>query len=122
KTENLERIENTNTYEPPNGLVLNLSHKEIYLGYFEFIQARINNLISGDKLTITDEGCKNAKGELILKFSRKFIERLMEIKKTGFVLSEAKVNFIVYWKAEDKEQEVKIVLPELIFERKIVHK
>jgi len=122
KTENLERIENTNTYEPPNGLVLHLSHKEIYLGYFEFIQTRINNLISGDKLTITDKGCKNAKGELILKFSRKFIERLMEIKKTGFVLSEAKVNFIVYWKAEDKEQEVKIVLPELIFERKIVHK
>jgi ATP-dependent DNA helicase RecQ len=27
------------------------------------------------------------------------------------------VNFVVYWKGEDKEQEVKIILPELYFER-----
>jgi len=119
KTEELERVENNNTFEPPNGLVLQLSHKDIQLGYFEFIQKRVNTLTSGDSITISDEGCKNEKGELVLKFSKKFIDRLEEIKKNGFELREAKINFIVHWKAEDKEQEVKIILPELHFEKQI---
>jgi hypothetical protein len=42
---------------------------------------------------------------------------LIEIKKSGFELKEAKVNFIVYMEKEDTEQEVKIILPELYFER-----
>ena len=117
KTEELERIENNNIFEPPSGLVLHLSHKDLYLGYFEFIQKRVNALTSGDSISISDEGCKNEKGELVLKFSRKFVDRLTEIKKKGFELREAKVNFIVHWQAEDKEQEVKIILPELFFEK-----
>ncbi len=117
KTEELERVENNNTFEPPSGLSLHLSHKDLYLGYFEFIQKRVNALTSGDSISISDEGCKNEKGELVLKFSRKFVDRLAEIKKKGFELREAKVNFIVHWQAEDKEQEVKIILPELFFER-----
>ncbi len=118
-TEELERVENNNTFELPSGLALHLSHKDLHLGYFEFIQKRVNALTSGDSITISDEGCKNEKGELVLKFSKKFANRLEEIKKSGFELKEAKVNFIVHWKAEDKEQEVKIVLPELQFEKTI---
>ena len=119
KTEELERVENNNTFEPPNGLVLHLSHKDLNLGYFEFIQKRVNALTSGDSINISDEGCKNEKGELVLKFSKKFIYKLAEIKKSGFELREAKVNFIVHWQAEDKEQEVKIILPELQFKKTI---
>ncbi len=96
---------------------MHLSHKDLYLGYFEYIQNRVNALTSGDSITISDEGCKNEKGELVLKFSKKFLERLGEIKKSGFELKEAKVNFIVYWKKEDIERDVKIILPELHFER-----
>jgi len=118
KTEELERVEDNDTYLPPSGLALHLSHKDLNLGYFEFIQKRINALTSGDSITISDEGCKNEKGELVLKFSKKFIDILAEIKKNGFELREAKVNFIVHWQAEDKEQEVKIILPELHFERR----
>lgn len=119
KTEELERVENNNTFEPPSGLALHLSHKDLNLGYFEFIQKRVNALTSGDSIAISDEGCKNEKGELVLKFSKKFVDRLVEIKKSGFELREAKVNFIVHWQAEDKEQEVKIILPELQFEKTI---
>ena len=119
KTEELERVENYNTFQPPSGLALHLSHKDLNLGYFEFIQKRVNALTSGDSITISDEDCKNEKGELVLKFSKKFIDRLADIKKSGFELKEAKVNFIVHWKAEDMEQEVKIILPELQFEKTI---
>ena len=117
KTEGLERVENNDTFEPPNGLAVHLSHKDLNLGYFEFIQKRVNALTSGDSITISEEGCKNERGELVLKFSKKFLDKLAEIKNNGFELKEAKVNFIVHWKAEDKEQEVKIVLPELNFEK-----
>jgi ATP-dependent DNA helicase RecQ len=117
KTDELERVENNDAFSPPSELALHLSHKDIQLGYFEFIQNRVNFLTSGDSITISEEGCKNEKGELVLKFSKKFADRLIEIKKSGFELRQAKVNFIVYWKAEDKEQEVKIILPELQFEK-----
>ena len=117
KTEELEKIENNNTFQPPSGLAMHLSHKDLYLGYFVYIQKRVSALTSGDKIFISDEGCKNENGELVLKFSKKFLERLEEIKKSGFELKEAKVNFIVYWTDDNKKIEVKVVLPELHFER-----
>jgi ATP-dependent DNA helicase RecQ len=118
KTEDLERIVNDKTFEPPNDLVVHLSHRDLYLGYFEYVQHRINRLTSGDSINICDEGCKNNTGELVLKFSRSFLEKLSEINQSGFLLKEAKVNFIVYWTNDDKNIEVKIVLPELHFEKK----
>jgi len=119
KTEELERIENNNIFQPPSGLALHLSHKDLNLGYFDFIQKRVNALTSGDSIAITEEGCKNENGELVLKFSRNFLDKLAELKTHGFELKEAKVNFIAHWKAEDKAQEVKIILPELQFEKLI---
>lgn len=117
KTDGLHRIDNNNTFQPPNDLVLHLSHRDLYLGYFEYVQHRLIGLTSGDSIIICDEGCKNNKGELILKFSRSFLEKLSEIKQSGFLLKEAKVNFIVYWTNDDHKIEVKIVLPELHFEK-----
>ena len=119
KTESLERVDSNDTFEPPNSLALHLSHKDLNLGYFEFIQKRVDALTCGDSISISEEGCKNEKGELILKFSKKFLDKLAEIKTNGFELKEAKVNFIVHWKGEDKEKEVKIILPELQFEKSI---
>lgn len=117
KTDELERIENIDAFQPPSGLAIQLAHKDLNLGYFEYVQKRVNALTSGDSITISDDGCKNEKGELVLKFSKKFLDRLVEIKNNGFELKEAKVNFIVYWTDEDKKIEVKIVLPELNFEK-----
>jgi len=121
KTEEVERVENNKYYQPPSSLAMHLSHKDLNLGYFKFIQKRVCALTSGDSILISDEGCRNGKGELILKFSKKYLEKLAVIKKNGYKLREAKVNFIVYWRAEDKEQEVKIILPELHFEKMINH-
>lgn len=119
KTEELERFENNSTFQPPSGLAWHLSHKDLNLGYFEYIQRRVDGLTSGDVIQVSDEGCKNERGELVLKFSKRFLERLAEIKESGFELKEANVNFIVHWKNEEKNIEVKIVLPELHFEKNV---
>lgn len=116
-TDGIEKIEINEIFQPPNAITLHLSHKDLNLGYFEYIQNRVNALTSGDSIFVSDVGCMNEKGELVLKFSKKFGERLTQLKNNGFELKDAKVNFIVYWKAEDKPHELKIVLPELNFEK-----
>ncbi len=117
KTEGLETIVNNDTFQPPNKLVLHLSHRDLYLGYFEYVQHRLNGLISGDSIIVCDEGCKNNKGELILKFSKSCLDKISENKQKGFILKEAKINFIVYWTNDEKKIEVKIILPELLFQK-----
>lgn len=115
--ENLEVIDDGEIYTEPNQLIMHLSHLDVNLGYFEFVQHRLNGIISGDLLTKFGEGYANAKGELVLKFSKKFMEELILLEKKGYLLKEAKVNFIVYWKDEDMDKEIKIILPEVCFEK-----
>ncbi len=116
-TENLEQIEDKVIYPPPKDLAMHLTHVNVNLGYFEFVQHRINLLLSGDVLKTREEGCANSKDELVLKFSRKFLEFKETQQKRGYKLKSAKVNFIVYWLNEETEKELKIILPELCFEK-----
>jgi len=116
--ENLERVENRETHLPPSQLAVHLTHKDVQLWYFESIQQRISSILSGDVLAISDGGCKDSKGNLILKFSKKFCEFITYQEQKGYELKEAKVNFIVYWKKEDEDKEIKIILPELFLEKK----
>ncbi|KHE93115.1 MAG: hypothetical protein SCABRO_01134 [Candidatus Scalindua brodae] len=59
----------------------------------------------------------NTKGELVLKFSKRFLATIADVQRKGYQLKEAKVNYIVYWKKLDEGQGIKIILPELYFER-----
>ncbi|HTO35371.1 MAG TPA: 3'-5' exonuclease, partial [Flavobacterium sp.] len=115
--ENLERVENRETYLPPNKMAMHLSLKDVWLDYFIPRQHLISQLTSGDTLIINNDECTNDKGQSVLKFSRQFLNTIETQKKKGYQLKQAKVNFMVYWKKEDTEQEVKIILPELYLEK-----
>jgi ATP-dependent DNA helicase RecQ len=119
--ENLERIEDRTIYPPPKEMAMQLTHEHVQLGYFEFVWRRINNLLSGESLRIKEEGCANSRDELVLKYSKKFLEIIGTHVKLGYKLKSAKVNHIVYWMNEEAEKEVKIVLPELSFEKQHDH-
>ena len=97
-------------------MIIQLSHKEIYLGYFKYVKKLIENLTSGDSLIIKEDGCADSNGNLVLKFSRKFLNVIADKRDKGYVLKSAKVNYIVYWLEEGEMEEVKIVLPEVSFE------
>lgn len=114
---NLERIENKETHLQPNELAMHLSLKDVWLDYFITRQNLISDLKSGDTLTINGDECLDTKGKSVLKFSKLFVEQIESMKAKNYELKSAKVNFIVYWKKENAEQEVKIILPELYFER-----
>ncbi len=103
----------SNTYPGPSKIAIYLTHKDVQLGYFDYVQHRLTNLFSGDALVIMEGGLGNIKGELVLKYSQKFRESLQERAEKGFIISGASVNFVVYWKDEAKEKESLIILPQL---------
>ncbi|MBW6492425.1 MAG: RecQ family ATP-dependent DNA helicase [Lentimicrobium sp.] len=113
----LIKSEDITDYKALNEFSLHLSHRDLNLGYFGFVQPRIDKLYSGDKLIFHTDELRNLQGQPVLKFSKKFIETLDHIRSTGFRPTDAEVNFIVYWKNEKSENEVKILLPAISFGR-----
>ncbi len=68
----LSYVKDNKEYDEPMQIGLYLTHKDVQLGYFEFVQQRMDVLQSGSVLTIAEEGLGNARGELILKYSKTF--------------------------------------------------
>jgi len=117
----LTHIKSTGIHPLPKHLMYHLTHKDINLGYFDFIQRRLNSLKSGDFLEISEKGLMNLNGEQIVKFSKTFQTIRESIEKQGYQLSESRIRFILLWKNHNEkvedEKEIKIVLPELYFEK-----
>jgi len=114
---NMERVEDHTEYEQPNRLTMHLSLKDVWLDYFINKQYLISQLVSGDRLEYNGVECLNANGKSVLKFSQKFVKKVEEMKERNYELRSVKVNFVVYWLQEGAEKEVRIVLPEVYFER-----
>ncbi|AWW31382.1 RecQ family ATP-dependent DNA helicase [Echinicola strongylocentroti] len=113
----LERMEDRGIYPPPRDTVIHLAHRDVWLDYFIKRQYLVAQLTSGDVLVVRGDECLNANGQSVLKFSRDFVKQIEAMRTRKFELKSAKVNFIVYWQKEEAEQEVKVVLPALYFER-----
>jgi len=115
--ENIESVNNEDTHLPPNVMAMHLTHKDVWLDYFITRQHLVSNLISGDTLTINGDECKTLNGHSVLKFSKQFMFSMEAMNQKGFRVKQVSVNFIVHWLKENTEHEIKIILPELYFER-----
>ncbi len=113
--EGFSLISDTNDYLALETVVMQLSHRDIWLGFFNnnSTQKFIKKLQSGDKLIFRDNRCYDSGMQEIIRFSKAFVTRLDEWRSEGYQISGAKVNFIVFWKGEDMEKEIKIILPEI---------
>jgi len=115
------RVKNHQNYSLPNHLVYHLSHKDVNLGYFAFIQKRLTPLSCGDALKVNEKGLTNLNSEQIVKFSKFFRSKKKTLEDEGYQLTKAKIRFILLWlynnEKNNEEKEIKIVLPELYFER-----
>jgi ATP-dependent DNA helicase RecQ len=47
------------------------------------------------------------------------VEQIETMKEYGYVPKKARIGFIVYWKKENTENEIRIILPEIHFERAV---
>lgn len=115
-TDNLTRSEVQSTNVPPEEIALQLSHSDVWLGYFSGRQKLLDVLMSGHELTVGNDNDLLFDNKSILKFSKQFQTKLSNFKTNNYILKSAKVNFIVYWRNDDSDQEIKIILPELYFE------
>jgi ATP-dependent DNA helicase RecQ len=115
--EGLERVEDREVYLPPTDLAMNLTLKDIWLDYSINKQQSISELTSGDPLVLNGNECLNSKRQSVLKFSKQLVKQIELMREKQYELRSANVNFIVYWQKEGSDQEIKIILPELHFER-----
>jgi ATP-dependent DNA helicase RecQ len=99
--------------DEPDELPCYLTHRDINLGYFPFIQPRIHALTPASPLVPREDSLADERGQTVLKFSKKFAADLEAYKAEGYTPSSASVNFLVWWKEKDTGEEYKILLPEL---------
>jgi len=116
-TDNLEYNEDYAMHLPPNELTLQLSYKDVWLDFFINKQHLISSLVSGDDLILTGNESLNLNGQSVLKFSQRFVKQIEVMEERNYKFKSAKVNFVLYWMKEGTDREVKIILPELYFEK-----
>ncbi|WP_445956067.1 RecQ family ATP-dependent DNA helicase [Yeosuana sp.] len=109
----LEQIIDNDRYEDSTLLVLHLTHKDIWLDYYISNQHLLSDFHSGDKLIVNSDGCTDNNGNILVKFSNSFKEKIIAFNSKGFNLKSAVINYLVYWQKEDTNLDVKIILPEL---------
>lgn len=117
QAENLLQTQDRSNYKEPSRLVVQLSHRDVWLDYFLSRQDVIKSLQSGDPLQYKNGEWLTTKGMRVFRASKRFTEQMYRVEKKGYVPKYAKVNFVVLWQKEEGEQEIRIVLPELYLER-----
>lgn len=108
---------NNQNYPHPNSFIIQLNYKQVWLSYFINKQHFINKLYSGEDLIVHNDECLTTKNQSVLKFSKSFLHEIEQYKKQNYRLATAKVNLILFWKPDDVEHEILIVLPELVFQK-----
>ncbi|MBN1132364.1 MAG: RecQ family ATP-dependent DNA helicase [Bacteroidales bacterium] len=117
ETGNLIRYTDLTDYSPPDQIALQLSHSDLNLGYFHYVQHRIPGLKTGYKLLPNGEGCTNTYKDQVLRYSNSFNERMRGLKAQGYKPTSAKITFMVYWFNKELNEEKLIILPELTLEK-----
>ncbi|MCM1311914.1 MAG: RecQ family ATP-dependent DNA helicase [Roseburia sp.] len=104
-------------YDMPEEVVLQLSHKDVYLGFFKNRKSEILSLRSGDSLTYRDFFLHNSStGKPLAQLSQKMQKEVSEWERRGYKVTSASVRFIVAWKAKDapkNEPETAVILADL---------
>ncbi|MBP5780823.1 MAG: ATP-dependent helicase, partial [Clostridia bacterium] len=105
-------------YREPNRITLQLSHRDVNLGYFKYVKRDVSLLQSGAELEYAD-GCFSAKiygrNKIVAKLSKSAMEKVEALKAKGYELSSAEIRHIVAWKGEDDSDESWIILPDIHF-------
>lgn len=116
-----QHLYDAQAYDEPNEIVLQLSHKDVNLGFSKPHKDAILSLRSGMPLTYHDHClCLPSTGRDIAQVSIKMKEKLGKWELKGYKVTAARIRFIVAWKSKDAprdEKESAIVLADLVMEK-----
>jgi len=109
-------IESKEEFSEPNELIIQLSHRDIYLDGSKYCQNVLNNLSTGDNLDINDDGLI-LNDKQAMYFSKKFKE-LIDIKSNkNYYPISSKVTFKLNWYCKSEEKNLWIILPAIKFKK-----
>lgn len=111
---------NTTLYAEPDEIALQLTHRDVNLGYFKNHKREILRLHSGTALMPNKYGLytmNNGQFVTLLIYSKAFLEKLESLKQKGYAIIQAEVRFIVAWKDEEDDTETAVLLPSLYLKK-----
>ena len=115
-TQGAERITDDRQYPMPDEMILQLSHSDVFLGFFKDKKDLILRLRSGMKLLVTANGMsivtRDGNRE-ILRFSRSFKAQLADLAGRGYVSYKGEIRFITAWTDKNDNAECAVVLPDI---------
>lgn len=105
-------------YAMPGEIVLQLSHRDVYLEYFKKYKREILALRGGDALIYKDFVLYDVPTHKpIAKLSLNMQQTLSGWKEKGYEVKSASVHFVVAWKPKDapkEEPETAVLLADLL--------
>ncbi len=105
-------------YDMPREIVLQMSHKDVFLGYFQKLKSEVLKLRSGDELRYSDSYLYETKsGKIVAKLSANMQTKLQEWREKGYEVKAVSVRFVVAWKPKDASKEIEeaaVLLPDII--------
>lgn len=108
-------------YQMPDEVVLQLSYKDVFLGFFKNRKKDILSLRSGDSLLYSDHILTDAaSGKPVASLSAKMKATLSEWNNKGYEVKSATVRFVVAWRPKDApkdEEETAVLLADLILNK-----
>ncbi len=107
------------TYAEPQNLVLHLGHQDVWLNYFFRRQRQIHALRPGEELNFCNDECLDPGGESVVKFSIGFRQKLAKLVSMGYRLQGVRINWMLYWRDKEIDEEALIILPEVVLCREL---
>lgn len=105
-------------YDMPEEIVLQLSHKDVNLGFFKEKKQEVLALRGGDSLTYNNFFLYSSLTDKpVAKLSSKMQDTLSEWEQRGYKVKSASVRFVVAWKPKDaqkNEPETAVLLADLM--------
>ena len=112
------RLVDQQQYPLPEEIVLQLSHKDVNLGFFKEQKQYVLSLRGGDALRYNGEVLYDVvSGNVVARLSQNMLTKLAEWKKRGYAVKSASVRFVVAWKpkgAPKDESETAVLLPDVV--------
>ncbi len=112
----VDKLVDLQSYQPPQELALQLSHRDIFLSSFLPAKKLICSLRSGDALNIVNGRIYPKAGrshQCLGLLSQSFQQELQKQSHYGYTLASAEIAFILAWYDKEKDKEAAIILPNI---------
>ena len=106
-------------YPEPDEIVMQLSMRDVNLGFFKEIKNLILQLYSGIPMFYDNGFLRDSAGNRIVHLSKSKREDLKHWFEKGYSVTEARISCIVAWKSEEEEEEYAVILPDLVLNKRV---